>query len=247
MPKAKCPECVPGAPLWMTTYGDLMTLLLTFFVLLFSFSSMRQEEFKQAMGSLKGALGVLPQETAIMKKPIPIVPQLTNLQESEIQNSIVKIEEMSSELQLTESVKLQITDKGIKIDISDPVMFDQGRAELKPKIIPILNFVASLARGWPNQVIIEGHTDDIPISTGQFPSNWELSAGRAMSILHYFEDYGGIEPQRLTAIGYGKHRPVAPNDTEENRAKNRRIEIRIEYEEDGGPPENLPDLSQLPQ
>jgi chemotaxis protein MotB len=153
---------------------------------------------------------------------------------------------MASEMELTEAVKLQITENGIEIQISDPVLFDKGRAELKPKIYPLLNFIASLARGWPNQVIIEGHTDNAVIRTEQYPSNWELSAARALSVLHYFEDYGGIEPTRLTAIGYGQYRPIAPNDTEEGKAKNRRIEIQIEYEEEGAPPENLPELENLP-
>lgn len=228
MAEKVCPECKQCAE-WLNTYGDFVTLLLTFFVLLFSFSSMRVEEFKRGMGSLKGAFGVLPKETALTQKPFTIVPQLTNLQESEIQNSLVKLEEAATDLQLTESVKLQITDKGVTMSISDPVMFDRGRAELKPKIFPILNLVAELARGWPNKIIIEGHTDNTRISTPQFLSNWELSAARSLSVLHYFEDNSGLEPWRLTAIGYGQYHPVAPNDTEANKSKNRRIEIRIEY------------------
>jgi chemotaxis protein MotB len=238
MAEKVCPECKQCAE-WLNTYGDFVTLLLTFFVLLYSFSSMRTEEFKRGMGSLKGAFGVLPKENALMQKPYVIVPQLTNLQESEIQNSIVKLEEAATDLQLTESVKLQVTEKGVNINIADPVMFDRGRAELKPRILPVLNLVAELSRGWPNKIIIEGHTDNTIISTAQYPTNWELSAARALNVLHYFEDTSGLEPWRLTAIGYGKYHPIAPNDTEANKAKNRRIEIHIEYTGEA-PPAGIP-------
>ncbi len=232
-----------GAPAYMTTYGDMMTLLLTFFVLLLSFSSLRDAKFRRAMGSLKGALGVLPFEQSVIRPERVPIPQLTNLQESEIEESIAKLEDMLSDQQLREAVRLQISDRGMTITIDDPVMFESGNAGLRPKAYPILTRVASLARGWPNTIRIEGHTDSDPIRTEKFPSNWELSTARALSILHFFQDDAGFNPRNLVAIGRGEFDPVAFNDTPENKAKNRRIEINIEYNPEVKPPTGV--LGQL--
>jgi len=228
-----------GSPAYMTTYGDMMTLLLTFFVLLLSFSSMREAKFRRAMGSLKGALGVLPHEQSVIKPERVPIPQLTNLQESEIEESIVKLEDILSDQQLREAVRLQISDRGMTITIDDPVMFESGDAGLRPKAYPILTRVASLARGWPNTIRIEGHTDNDPIRTEKFPSNWELSTARALSVLHFFQDDAGFDPIDLVAIGRGEFDPIALNDTPENKTKNRRIEIHIEYDPDVKPPTGI--------
>jgi len=228
-----------GSPAYMTTYGDMMTLLLTFFVLLLSFSSMREAKFRRAMGSLKGALGVLPHEQSVIKPERVPIPQLTNLQESEIEESIVRLEDILSDQQLREAVRLQISDRGMTITIDDPVMFESGDAGLRPKAYPILTRIASLARGWPNTIRIEGHTDNDPIRTEKFPSNWELSTARALSVLHFFQDDAGFDPIDLVAIGRGEFDPIALNDTPENKTKNRRIEIHIEYDPDVKPPTGI--------
>ena len=228
-----------GAPAFMTTYGDMMTLLLTFFVLLLSFSSIREAKFRRAIGSLKGALGVMPFEQSVIKPERVPIPQLTNLQESEIAESIVKLEDILSDQELTEAVRLQITDRGMTITIDDPVMFESGKAELKPKAYPILTRVASLARGWPNTIRIEGHTDSDPIHTVKFPSNWELSSARALNVLHFLQEDTGFDPRNLIAIGMGEFHPVAANDTPENKAKNRRIEIHIDYNPEIRPPSRI--------
>ena len=240
MARKKTEEEPPkGSPAYMTTYGDMMTLLLTFFVLMLSFSSIREAKFRRAMGSLKGALGVLPHEQSIIKPERVPIPQLTNLQESEIEESIVKLEDILSDQQLRETVRLQISDRGMTITIDDPVMFESGDAGLRPKAYPILTRVASLARGWPNTIRIEGHTDSDPIRTEKFPSNWELSTARALSVLHFFQDDAGFDPIDLVAIGRGEFDPIALNDTPENKAKNRRIEIHIEYDPDVKPPTGI--------
>jgi len=230
--KKKKEECPPaGSPGYMTTYGDMMTLLLTFFVLLLSFSSMREAKFRRAMGSLKGALGVLPfEESVIVKEEVPI-PKLTNLQEEEISKSLNEaVEEMSADVY--ESINLELTEEGISINISDSLMFTRGMATLRPEIFHILYTVAELAKGWPNKIRIIGHTDNTPISNEEFKSNWELSTARALSVLHYFIDYCDVDPSKLYAVGKGQYDPLAPNDTPEGRAKNRRVEILIEYDKE---------------
>ena len=111
--------------------------------------------------------------------------------------------------------------------LANPVLFGLGESELKPSAILVLHQVAVLLKDIPNAVLVEGHTDDKPISRGDFHSNWELSVARAFGVIRYFIEEENIPPQRLSAVGYGEYKPLYPNDTEENRAKNRRIEINI--------------------
>ena len=218
-----------GAPAWMVTYGDMMTLLLTFFVLIVSFSSIQLAEFQKALGSLKGALGVLknyPSSAKLYKAPTPdILKPSPGPTPSEIQ----ELRSFLIEEGIEQAVSLRETDKGVAVTIQSPILFDLGRADLKPQFLPLLDRIARMARD-VKEIIIEGHADDLPINTPQFPSNWELSAARALSVLHYFERRG-LDPAKMAAVGYGEYRPVAPNDSEENRRKNRRVEIYLNFVE----------------
>ncbi len=237
--KVKCPP--PGAPAWMATYGDMMTLLLTFFVLLLSFSSMQEAKFYRAIGALQGALGVLAHEQSSFQ-PISIpMPQLTNLKESEISEAMAELQEITTDMELSESIQLEILQTGMRITISDTLAFPPGSAHLRPLIYPILHKIADLVRGWPNDIRIVGHTDDSPIDTEEFPSNWELSTDRALSILHYFEDEegGNLQGNRLQAIGRGEFEPKVPNTSRANRAKNRRVEIYIDFDPENPSPSVL--------
>jgi chemotaxis protein MotB len=217
-----------GAPAWMTTYGDMMTLLLCFFVLLVSFSSIEKSGFDKAMGSLKGALGVLPKHQSVMIQFDPIIPQLSDFQEKRVQKVVSELRNMAKTQGLKDQMSMQQTEDGILIRIDSPVLFDLGSAELKKKSFPVLYKVVELASDWPNSIRIEGHTDNLKIRSGRFPSNWELSTTRALSVLRFFLHQGKVEPQRLKAVGYGEYHPLMSNDTAEGRAKNRRVEIYLE-------------------
>ncbi|MDZ7373512.1 MAG: OmpA family protein [candidate division KSB1 bacterium] len=221
--RPKSEEGKGGAPEWVVTYGDMMSLLLTFFVLLQSFSSIQLSEFQKAMGSLKGALGVLkgqPSASPLYKMPSPdIYPLSEGGRESEMR----ELQEYLQAQGIEEEVTVRITEKGIAVTIESPILFDLGRADLKPQFLPLLDRIAVMATR-AREIVIEGHADDLPINTPQFPSNWELSVARALSVLHYFETRG-IAPGKMVAIGYGEYRPRVPNDSEENRKKNRRVEI----------------------
>lgn len=227
--KRKSSEERRGAPEWMVTYGDMMTLLLTFFVLIVSFSSIQLAEFQKAMGSLKGALGVLktyPSPSHLYKVPSPDILRLSTTTR---QQGMDDLKQYIATEGIDEAVTLRETDKGIAVTIESPILFDLGRADLKPQFLPLLDHIAAMAVD-AKEVIIEGHADDLPINTPQFPSNWELSAARALSVLHYFEKKG-LDPHRMAAVGYGEFRPRFPNDTEEHRRKNRRVEIYLNFEE----------------
>ena len=241
MPGNKKQEVCPpkGAPAYMMTYGDLMTLLLTLFVLLLSFSSMREAKFRRAIGSLKRALGVLPHEQAVIVPENVPIPQLSNLQESEISESIVEMQEATSEMDVAEAVKLETTKEGILITISDSVLFDQGRARLKDPILPLLASIANIARGWPNKIVIFGHTDSDPIrANADFRDNWELSFGRSMEVLRFFA-LQGLEEEHIIPIPMSEYKPIDSNDTVQGKSKNRRVEILIRYDRDSDLPQNV--------
>ena len=219
----------------MVTYGDLMSLLLTFFILLLSFSSIQLAEFQDAMGSIQAALqgafsALKSKESVIQHRKTPL-PKISNFQRNQVVRMGREIQLFIQREHLESAIRLRITTKGIAIRISNPLLFELGKANLRPEILPFLTKVAKLAESWPNRVRIEGHTDNLPINTPQFPSNWELSTARALSVLKYFIETGALNPTKLSAAGYAEFRPIVPNDSPRNRAVNRRVEVFIEYED----------------
>jgi chemotaxis protein MotB len=126
-------------------------------------------------------------------------------------------------------VQFEATSEGLHLRLGDRLLFDIGKAQLKPQVIPILKKIAELVRNNQKEVYVEGHTDNVPIHTKQFPSNWELSTARAMSVVRYLHVVEGIPGNRLAAVGHGEFRPLVPNDTPAHRAKNRRVEIYITW------------------
>jgi len=212
----------------MVTYGDMMGLLLTFFILIVSFSSIQQTKFEKAMGSLKKALGVMPLNTGMQGQMILMRGQPAEEMEEKMMEKVAKMQEGLEAQGLQEAVKITMTEKGVHIVISDPILFDLGDDRLKAEAIPALDIVADLLKMAPeSEVTVEGHTDNWPISSARFPSNWELSAARALSVVKYFAFKKGMNPARFAATGFGEYRPMAPNDSPLNRSKNRRVEIFI--------------------
>jgi len=219
----------PSAPFWMTTFSDMTTLLLVFFILILSYSTIELEKFKGAMSSMKGALGVLPD----MGSTVPLHnkslrDRLTN-KERTYQTKVKELEKMVEKLNVGDQVQFEATSEGLHLRLGDRLLFDIGKAQLKPQVIPILKKIAELVRNNQKEVYVEGHTDNVPIHTKQFPSNWELSTARAMSVVRYLHVVEGIPGNRLAAVGHGEFRPLVPNDTPAHRAKNRRVEIYITW------------------
>lgn len=225
----KAKKCEEGAPGWMVTYGDLMSLLLTFFILIVSFSSIQMSEYQKAMGSLKGALGVLKyKQSSVNLSPKKMI-QLNGLRNSPSKGGkISDIEKFIKENNLSDSISVAVTKNGIAIRMMSPILFQIGKANLKRSGLPILQKIVELARTFPNKIRVEGHTDNVPIHNSEFPSNWELSAIRAINVIHFFQNSGEISPKRLYYVGYGSNKPLVPNTSEQNRAKNRRVEIYLE-------------------
>ena len=232
----KCEDC-KETPSWLTTFGDLMALLLTFFILLLSFSTTKQEDFDSAMGSLHGALGVLDGEpilTSPIKLHVPIIKGDITEARPTLKDAVAEIEKEVESEEQQENVEVLQGPEGIIIRIRDQALFDSGKAEIKTELLPLLDRIGAVLNRMPNQIEIEGHTDNVPIRNDEFKNNHWLSNARALQVLDVFVEEVGIDQSRLSATGYGEFRPVdldADNDTRENQAMNRRVEIKVNFTE----------------
>ncbi|GAA0121392.1 OmpA family protein [Clostridium faecium] len=228
---------------WMNTFADTMTLLLTFFVLLYSFSTVDAEKFQQISTAFQsmfsGKAGVSMLDFNMSSGEVPVVgkPENTtdslNIDNEDIQDNLYEqVSKLISESNLQDDVKVFENEKGINIQLKETVLFESGKSELLPNSRKILNEINTLVSKINNNIIIEGHTDNMPISTAKFPSNWYLSSARALSVLDYFLiEKKQPNPERFIANAYGEYNPIVPNDTDEHRAMNRRVNIIIVTEE----------------
>lgn len=217
----------------MNTYGDMVTLLLTFFVMLFAFSSVDAERFRAIVSSFQGSFGVLDRGMTISQEPSLAgrdsprgqLFERNPLERQETQNMLRAISSFQEAHNLHDAFSVEATERGVVIHFTDRVLFDTGKAELKPEALGVLEALAAELNQLSHSIRVEGHTDNVPIHNPYFPSNWELSTARAARVVRFFIDVGGIDPSRLSAVGYGEHRPIATNATPEGRARNRRVDI----------------------
>ncbi|MCK5512907.1 MAG: flagellar motor protein MotB [Deltaproteobacteria bacterium] len=223
-----------GTPAWLTTYCDLMTLMLSFFVILVSFSTFEEGRIVKLVGSFRGAFKILPGGFKTDPGEEVIEPGKEMLQTFRESGEILtRMRGVVEKDGLNQGVELMMTDKGFEVFIDDYVLFglEPGKADIVPEMEPFLDELAEIILQKQYVVRIEGHTDDLSVGTEKFPSSWELSTARAVNILRYFVARGGISPLRLSAAGFGKYLPLFPNDTPEHRAKNRRVMIHLEQSE----------------
>jgi chemotaxis protein MotB len=241
-----------GPAEWLLTYSDLVTLLLTFFVLLFSMASIDKQKFEQIASSLKSAfrydsgsdmfhdnkgediISLIEENNAIDWENYEInnYPEINEEQENKIkeyklQEVREKIEEAIEKLVLKDYVSIIEEKHSLTLRIDSVILFDLGSADIKTSGKEILSKLGSLMNELKNEIMIQGHTDNLPINTMLYPTNWELSTKRATNVVIFLIDNCGLRPDKLTATGNGEFRPIRPNDTEENRQKNRRIDIVI--------------------
>ena len=225
---------------WLTTFNDLVTLLMVFFVLIFSMGSIKTDKFKDLQYALQSGLGILKegQMVSVSVKDTQPVSDMSHVstQPEELQTKGRAESADSLEVQalqyLESELGIQVTHmrQGVRLSFEDQVLFDFGKAVINPEGFSFLDKIATAIKKVTYAVRVEGHTDNVSIHTKRFPSNWELSIARAVSVVKHFAEVNQIDPKRLSAVGYGKLRPVAPNDTPSNRAKNRRVEIILKTE-----------------
>jgi chemotaxis protein MotB len=248
---------------WLVSYADFITLLFAFFVVMYAISSVNENKYRVLSGSLVNAfqrnVSEIKQPAATIPSPVEADLELDpepeeatdpareqadetpDLDEHEKEKFIrqKKMRVMANDIMhvlapLVQDGRVSVTQsvQGIAIEINASVLFSPGHAQLAENSIQTLRAVAAVVQGHEHEIQVEGHTDNIPIHTLHFPSNWELSTARASSVVRLFIG-NGVNPQRLTAMGYGENRQVASNETPEGRARNRRVTIMIMSKEQG--------------
>jgi len=231
--KKKQAEGPRGSPAYMSTWGDLCTLLLCFFVMLLAMSTIDPTKFRVAASSFQNALsGVLESFPNILITKDVFIPRMGGDAQNKRMavDAASKVKEKVKEEGLDEAIKVQVTETGIAIQVADPIGFESGSADVNPKLYGVLKDISNIINANPSSLIrVEGHTDNVPIRSSKYPSNWELSSARALNVVRYMANNGDVDPSRMSAIGYGEYRPIAPNDTPEHRKTNRRIEIYVDY------------------
>ncbi len=225
-------EVEEGAPIWAVTFGDLMSLLMCFFVLLLSFSEMDRNKYRVVSGSVKNAFGIQ------RKKPVFESPKGSKMIAREFDQAIIltKIEKVVKEIinelegeyeELKGLVEVESAENQLTIRMMGEATFDTGRADLRSEFIPLLRKIGEVLGKTKAEIIIAGHTDNVPLSSGPFGSNLGLSMARAGSVAEFLLSKKNIDPRKLSTMGFGEYRPLASNDTAEGRRKNRRVEIIV--------------------
>ena len=221
-----------GAPAWVVTFGDLMSLLLCFFVLLLSFSEMDRNKYRVVSGSVRNAFGIQ------RKKPVFESPRGSKMIAREFDQAIVltKIEEVIKSIinelddefeEFKGFVEVESTENQVTIRMMGEATFDTGKADLRSNFIPLLQNIGAVLAKTRGEIIVAGHTDNVPLVGGPFGSNLGLSMARAGSVAEFLLHSSAIDPQRLSTMGFGEYRPLASNDTAAGRQKNRRVEIVV--------------------
>ncbi|MDR0672557.1 MAG: flagellar motor protein MotD [Zoogloeaceae bacterium] len=242
---------------WMVSYADFITLLFAFFVVMYALSSINEGKYRILSDSLNNAfrsisngdggqlLLITPGSPPL---PVPVArpdkgaDETKARQRNKMRNMAKDIMQALAPLVREGKVRVLETSRGVTVEINDSVLFSPGQARLEGPSASALEAVARVLADSDFPITIEGHTDNVPINTAQFPSNWELSAVRATTVLRLFAN-NGVLSGRLTAIGYGEQRPVESNDNVEGRARNRRVTILIDAKEPEAPAEVLTELT----
>ena len=218
---------------WQIIYTGFVLILLCFFIMLCSFSSMQEEKIIRFVPSFESAVSIFSGGLSFESGKDILNPTADIVDKnSEIARILEELETLKNNLGLPKEINFFLADKGLVMSLSDTVLFKSGVAGISKEAIPILEKVGSIITKTASDIQIEGHTDNLPINTGGFPSNWELSTARAVNILRIFLEKVKISPERLTAVGFGEFQPLFPNDSPEHRAKNRRVEIVFVYGEE---------------
>jgi chemotaxis protein MotB len=229
---------------WLLTYADMITLLMVLFIVLYSISQVDLKKFAELKSGLASSFGnnsaAIASGSGVLdggKSPIDGQEAIAQLdaqaaaaaaQKAQLGEAKKEIEDALAGKGLGDKVTFRLEDRGLVLQIvSDEVLFDLGRAELRPEGSSVLDGLVPALQEVPNQLAVEGHTDNHPIRGGPFPTNWELSTARATTVLRYLVEHHGIAADRIAAAGYADTHPVAANDSPTDQARNRRVEIVI--------------------
>ena len=263
MARKKQEEAPKGSPAWMATFSDLMNLLLCFFVLLFSMSSVDAEKFEQVVASLQSSFSILPSggasigEGQLVSSGVSQLEMLsayykqmansesdtesedaegeTDVEEAYKEQALEESEEMAEQIEdavarygIQDQVDVDFNAEYVCLDLNGALLFDSGKSELKAEAYPLLDKIGTVLQTYTDNMIeIEGHTDNVPISSAKYESNDVLSMYRALTVADYVRGIISLEPSHIKSSGRGEYDPVADNATLEGRARNRRVEVKI--------------------
>jgi chemotaxis protein MotB len=221
---------------WLISYADFITLLFAFFVVMYAISIVNEGKYavlSEALGDAFGGRSLAPQAHTSVEPVLPLSHIVNRKRAEAARRERERMEVLAKDLTATlmplvKSGQVRVTQnaRGIGIELNASVLFAQGEASLQNEAREVLGAVAGLLKDAPQRIEVEGHTDNLPITNERFASNWELSAVRAASVVRLFIE-SGVQDVRLSAIGHGATRPVAPNDTPANQARNRRVAVMI--------------------
>lgn len=229
---------------WLLPYSDLMTLLLAMFIVLFGMSSVNAEKFKAVSDAfnnvLSGGSGILDQSSfnsndmqsfKVQPKPDDVKASVNELRRREQENLEGLKKQLDNYIKqngLTNDLDTKLNQSQLMITISDKALFPSGEAEVKPDARKLAEAISDMLEQFPDyEVIVSGHTDNIPISNKEYPSNWDLSSARALNFMKILMLNTQLDPQKFSAIGYGEYHPVSTNESAVGRAQNRRVEVSI--------------------
>ena len=220
---------------WLIPYADMLTLLLALFIVLFAISQVDQIKFYELKRSFEsafsGGTGIMnsssnttdSEENSL--EPDPVSDFL--LEDERLQQYKKMLDEYFQEQGMAHSVTNVVTEKGLQVSIQEMALFDSGKAFLRPEAFKVIDTLGVVLEDMDNYVEVSGHTDNLPIHTPEFPSNWELSVARSLNVMKYMLRNEKLNPEKFSVVGYGEYRPIRSNDTEEGRAANRRVEVLI--------------------
>lgn len=216
-----------GTPAWMATFADLVTQILCFFVFLFTMSSIETEKFQEALISFRGSFGIIPSPvSAKFYTPDEAKEaEMEGMRDAQMDAMEEELMEYAQVAGLIENMSVDRTSEGLIIRLTDQLVFTSGSEMLSKGSIPVLDKISKTLNKLPGRIRIEGHTDNVPITSKRFRSNWELSSARAMSVGRYLMDRGKVQPSKVSLAGYGEYKPIVPNNTSANRKRNRRVDI----------------------
>lgn len=232
MPKRKEPA-EENHERWLVSYADFVTLLFAFFVVMFAHSNMDKDKVQQFAQQFQNHMERLPppaksaEKAAPKTAPAAAMPTHENLTMAEMKGSIEQLEQdLIQEIQQGK-IELSLQARGLVMSLRESAFFAPGEAELQPESLKIMTKVAEALTRIPGQIRLEGHTDNTPIRTEMYPSNWQLSTARAITVLRLLSGRYQIDADRLAAAGYSEFHPLVSNDTPEDRSKNRRVDVVI--------------------
>ncbi|MBU7006367.1 OmpA/MotB family protein [Phosphitispora fastidiosa] len=227
------PEKAPNHERWLITYSDLITLLMIFFVLMYTISNVNAKKFAQLSSSMSEALLGEKSGSFVGEAPGPMLVDTgqtaagAKTEAASMEGALKELEKYIKEKGLEGKVEVGQEERGLVISLKEALLFRIGSADLTPEARNVVGDVGQVLAKMPNNIRIEGHTCNLPINTSRYPSNWELSTARATNVVRYLVTQVGLKPEMLSATGYGEFRPIVPNTSEQNRVKNRRVDIVV--------------------